>query len=35
LDQFDEVLRRDVSNKIALTYVKILRAHPPAEAQGP
>jgi tetratricopeptide (TPR) repeat protein len=35
LDQFDEVLRRDANNKVALTYVKILRAHPPAEAQVP
>jgi tetratricopeptide (TPR) repeat protein len=34
LDQFDEVLRRDAKNKIALTYVKILRAHPHAGAQN-
>ena len=33
LDQFDEVLRRDSKNKVALTYVKILRAPPPAEKQ--
>jgi tetratricopeptide (TPR) repeat protein len=28
LDQFDEVLRRDSQNQIALTYAKILRAAP-------
>jgi len=28
LDQFDEVLRRDATNQIALTYAKILRANP-------
>jgi tetratricopeptide (TPR) repeat protein len=28
LDQFDEVLRRDSNNQIALTYAKILRANP-------
>jgi tetratricopeptide (TPR) repeat protein len=33
LDQFDEVLRRDARNKIALTYAKILRAHPQPEPQ--
>jgi tetratricopeptide (TPR) repeat protein len=31
LDQFEEVLRHDSSNKVALTYAKILRA-PPAAA---
>ncbi len=34
LDQFDEVLRRDAKNKIALTYAKILRAHPQSETKN-
>ena len=33
LDQFDEVLRRDSKNQIALTYAKILRANPAASAK--
>jgi tetratricopeptide (TPR) repeat protein len=35
LAQFDEVLRRDAKNKVALTYVNILRAHPLAEKRIP
>jgi len=35
LDQFDEVLRRDANNKIALAYARILRVPPPTESKGP
>jgi tetratricopeptide (TPR) repeat protein len=34
LDQFNEVLRRDAKNQIALTYAKILRGNPPAAPQN-
>jgi tetratricopeptide (TPR) repeat protein len=34
LDQFDEVLRRDAKNQLALTYVKILRANPASRPQN-
>ena len=34
LDQFDEVLRRDSKNQVALTYARILRANPTAAPQA-